>query len=41
MSQSTELKREFDQPTKPTKQKEDTDNSTYRFDPFLNALLLR
>jgi len=38
MSQSTELKREFDQPTKPTKQKEDTDNSTYRFDPFLNAI---
>ena len=38
MSQSTELKREFDQPTKSTKQKEDTDNSTYRFDPFLNAI---
>ena len=38
MSQSTELKREFDQPTKSTKQREDTDNSTYSFDPFLNAI---
>ena len=38
MSQSTETKREFDHPTRSSKRQSNSDNSTYRFDPYLSTI---